>query len=762
MGYLFLFKAIFWFFLIILLLVYKMMYRRLELISNRTHTITITGAILELSGYYLIAISANLEVAIVGYNMATAGRIMFGLGLFNYGIHKLKSRVLEIIMYVWLIANATVIIIGSFTKDHTLLMSDLRLVNLHGTNILVGTRGPLYFANIISSFLLIVVVGSFFLLKLKHSKKVNQAKLRMDSRFFVLSTLLILLMLGHHEFHFDSSQNGIPLVKAVLSVLYMFLSFKYHLFGYDEVLLYNMLEDTEQGFAISSQTGEVLYVNNAMKAIFPEIEEENAVEIIMEKYHFDPFITTKQFEKDGKHYKFNMDKIVVDGQVEGYKVSVFDVTSLINLQKETIKNAEEKSLLLTGISHELRTPLNAIIGATDVAEEIAPHKREIADYFSTVRTHALKMDSLLRKLMALSESSEDNLSLGKEITLPHFTAPEARILVVDDNRTNLHMATAILKQYGISADSSNSGFDCYNRICAGAEYDLIFMDYMMEGMDGIETTQRIRMMKGPIANIPIIVFTANSVPGAEKKYIDGGMTDCLYKPANKKDFGTILLKHLPDRLIKYGEDVLNEESSEKYPVFEGVDVSEAKRNSSNNLALYLDVLADFHDDIFVKTKAAKEYYEAGDYKNFTVLVHGLKSIARIIGIRELSEKMAALEDAGKREDEEFISDNLSETFLLCELYGDLFKPYSEERAMKQRKAVSGDETENILIKIREQLDDFEMEAAQQLLNTLHSQTLNEGQKELLVQLSETMRRSDYYASLDYVDKLLDTYSVTEK
>ncbi len=137
-----------------------------------------------------------------------------------------------------------------------------------------------------------------------------------------------------------------------------------------------------------------------------------------------------------------------------------------------------------------------------------------------------------------------------------FKAPEAKVLVVDDNKVNLRVAAGLLKKFGIVPDLVDNGRDCVNIIREDGRYDLIFMDHMMPEMDGIEATELIRAIGTEYAdNLPIIALSANAVKDMEKQFLAGGMNDFLPKPIDLTMLGALLRKWLPEDVIQETAEV---------------------------------------------------------------------------------------------------------------------------------------------------------------------------------------------------------------
>jgi signal transduction histidine kinase/CheY-like chemotaxis protein len=130
-----------------------------------------------------------------------------------------------------------------------------------------------------------------------------------------------------------------------------------------------------------------------------------------------------------------------------------------------------------------------------------------------------------------------------------FTAPKARVLLVDDIEINLEIASYLLNVYGIAPDTAGNGAESVEKV-RNKEYDLILMDHMMPGMDGVEAVRNIRSMGGRNASVPIIALTANAVSGAREMFLASGFNGFLSKPIDSKALAEILLRWLPQELVE--------------------------------------------------------------------------------------------------------------------------------------------------------------------------------------------------------------------
>ncbi|MDR3200109.1 MAG: response regulator [Spirochaetales bacterium] len=146
------------------------------------------------------------------------------------------------------------------------------------------------------------------------------------------------------------------------------------------------------------------------------------------------------------------------------------------------------------------------------------------------------------------KSYEKRRKKRDEVPMGSFMTKDVRILVVDDNPVNLKVAEGLLRRYGITVDTVPGGQEAIAKIKI-KDYDIIFMDHMMPGMDGLDTTRAIRSMGSPYDSIIIIALTANAVSGVQEQFLESGMDDFLSKPIIIRDLRDLLKKHLPPEKI---------------------------------------------------------------------------------------------------------------------------------------------------------------------------------------------------------------------
>lgn len=283
-----------------------------------------------------------------------------------------------------------------------------------------------------------------------------------------------------------------------------------------------------------------------------------------------------------------------------------------------------------------------------------------------------------------------------------FTAPSASLLIVDDNEMNLEVEKKLIKDTLIVVDTATSGADALI-LTQDKRYDVIFMDHLMPGMDGLECFERIRSQEdGKCRDVPVIIFTANAGSENVEMYRKAGFDGYLMKPVSGSKLEEALLKYiLPDKIImEDGKDevdtAVNEiaekvDTAEKIPWYKqlkGIDEVMGIENCGDEEGLK-SALEIFYESIPEKSRELRDYYESGDIENYTIKVHALKSSARIVGALSLSLQAQDLESAGNAGNIGYIKEHHDEMISLYEEYGERLKELFEGETESVTEADAG-------------------------------------------------------------------------
>ena len=241
------------------------------------------------------------------------------------------------------------------------------------------------------------------------------------------------------------------------------------------------------------------------------------------------------------------------------------------------------------------------------------------------------------------------------ISAGRFTAPDARVLVVDDINTNLKVAEGLMAPYGMRVDLRKSGYEAIEAVKT-ERYDIVFMDHMMPEMDGVEAAGRIRELGGEeYRNLPIVALTANAVSGMKEMFLRNGFSDFLSKPIDTSKLNAVLGKWIPkEKQNRSVESCAAAEAGCAWINIDGVDVERGLSLASGQVKNYLQTLSVFCEDLREKSVEIKRALGKNDIASYTIYVHALKSAAANVGALSLSEDAKELEAAGKRMDAEFI------------------------------------------------------------------------------------------------------------
>jgi signal transduction histidine kinase/CheY-like chemotaxis protein len=273
-----------------------------------------------------------------------------------------------------------------------------------------------------------------------------------------------------------------------------------------------------------------------------------------------------------------------------------------------------------------------------------------------------------------------------------FTAPGAKALIVDDIATNLKVAEGLLAPYRMELHTCTGGREAVE-LAKLHEYDIIFMDHMMPGMDGIEATALIREWEksrgSPSGKIPVVALTANALSGVKEMFLSKGFNDYLSKPIEMAKLDEILARWIPkekrekapaaqaaqtgaaaqaaqmaqagaaeDKAQKTEREDERENGSGENLVIPGVDVKQGIEMTGGTFDGYLQILAMFRKDAQERLPLLQNPPEKKDLPDFVTHVHALKSALACIGAAEASARAKELEAAGKVKNMAAIRENL--------------------------------------------------------------------------------------------------------
>ena len=251
-----------------------------------------------------------------------------------------------------------------------------------------------------------------------------------------------------------------------------------------------------------------------------------------------------------------------------------------------------------------------------------------------------------------------------------FTAPKARILVVDDNVMNRVVVRGLLKQTLLQIDEAGNGEECLKKT-ENNHYDIVLMDHMMPGMDGVETLHRLREQNGACRATAVIVLTANAVVGVKDFYMDAGFDDYLSKPISGRLLEEALLKYLPKELVirrevSGGINVINGKQEGFRPEeirnvleTEGLDYDGSLERMDGQEEQYRSLARRFATLSEERLRLLHEYIRKEDVPAYVALLCVLREDAERLGASELAGIAQEQEKLGKEGNLAFLRDKFA-------------------------------------------------------------------------------------------------------
>ncbi len=223
-----------------------------------------------------------------------------------------------------------------------------------------------------------------------------------------------------------------------------------------------------------------------------------------------------------------------------------------------------------------------------------------------------------------------------------FVAPDAKILVVDDNLMNLKVVEGLLRKYRIKISAASSGEEALSLIDS-KDYDLVFMDHMMPGMDGIECLHHIRAKRGIyFAKVPIVALTANAISGSREMFLEEGFNDFVAKPIDNTLLDHVLQKYIPkEKQFPADEQEASAEApgqkDDPFAAMEGIDMNLALTYCGGDLEDYIELARVYCESGTKYYRNLVDYHAQQDWKNYSIVAHALKSTSKTIGATKLSD-----------------------------------------------------------------------------------------------------------------------------
>ena len=372
--------------------------------------------------------------------------------------------------------------------------------------------------------------------------------------------------------------------------------------------------------------------------------------------------------------------LIVDGKTTGNKVNLHisvkdtgkgiakeDQQSLFEAFKR-LEPENNKVIEGTGLGLNITTKLLELMGSELKLES---DKGKGANFYFDIEQEITDYEPI-------GVVNFDNMNnLSEEVFRNKFTAPDARILVIDDNKMNLQVVESLLKKTQIKIDKGESGQKCID-MCKKEKYDVILLDHMMPGMDGIETLQVMNSEECEHLNkkVPVVALTANAISGAREMYLSNGFSEFITKPISSVRLDEVLRMFIPaDKIIEIADDdaakakpsagsmamnagnaadgeinatqILDEDG---FPILEGFDFKYAMNITYDKDIVLFTLqqvklgLAEMKQEI---VDAYEDLKNGGSVDMLRIKVHALKGVAYSVGQVEIGNLSKTIEFAAR-------------------------------------------------------------------------------------------------------------------
>ena len=408
---------------------------------------------------------------------------------------------------------------------------------------------------------------------------------------------------------------------------------------------------------------------------------------------------------------------------------------------ERIEEKRNRTIEGTGLGMPITSHLLKMMGSELKVESVYG---EGSDFSYDIAQKIIDSEPLGDYDLALKRS----ISVRKEYK-ESFTAPDADILVVDDTEMNLTVIKNLLKKTLVRIDTASSGDECLSMM-RQKKYDMVFLDHRMPGKDGIETLSDIKKDERIDSDIPIIALTANAVSGSRDIYIGAGFTDYLSKPIQTDILEGIMCKLLPqDKVKKTAETQQSEDEGDYKLIPDAVrnsklfDVRQGVDNCGSAEGM-MDALRSFYDSYQDNFRLIKDFFDSGNFKDYTTKVHALKSSSRIVGLMEMGSLAEKLEKAGNEGDADFIRANTERLLGMYKETADLLSGiFDKKEDDTGKELIEQAKLNEAYAAMREIAQMFDYDSIVMVMDSVTRYRIPDVEKEKVESLKSAIRNADW-------------------
>ncbi|MCR4634695.1 MAG: response regulator [Butyrivibrio sp.] len=339
-----------------------------------------------------------------------------------------------------------------------------------------------------------------------------------------------------------------------------------------------------------------------------------------------------------------------------------------------------------------------------------------------------------------------------------FTAPDARLLVVDDTPVNLSVFKNLLKRTKVQIDTAGSGDQGIMRY-RNRHYDVIFLDHMMPDKDGIETLKEMKEIADTTnAGTPIVCLTANAISGMREMYINAGFDDYITKPIDPDRLEALLLTYLPkDKIVEASNEDSEDKGADDHDIPDFIKKIDALNVNSGiihcgSCEAYMDTLKTYLGSGKKNADEIQKYWADKDVKNTTIKVHALKSTSYVIGAQKLGDFAARLEKAGEAGDVDILEKEIEPLLTQYRELVDKLEPLAYEysakaqdgtKDAKDKPLISDDDMKEAYERLQEACNSYDYDSVADIVSKLEEYRFPEDEAARFEAIRSAVDNFDY-------------------
>lgn len=393
-------------------------------------------------------------------------------------------------------------------------------------------------------------------------------------------------------------------------------------------------------------------------------------------------------------------------------------------------------------------------------------KLEVESVYGVGSTFSFDLEQKIFEEEEIGDFKEKIKKISREYNYQVlFTAPDARILVVDDNDINRKVFKNLLKETMVQITDVCSGKECLE-VIQKEHFDIIFMDHMMPEMDGVETLHKMKQLESQrCVDTLVVILTANAMVGARERYLEEGFVDFLSKPIQPEKLESLTLTLLLNQGVSVNQDMdvkksevsFHEEEFPDIPEFEWDYAGMYLKDKNVLMQTVRDYYHVMESNICQMEALFERIMDENGLAEYRIFVHGIKSTSASVGALILAKLARLLEVAAINGDIERIQ-TLHPVFLEeMENHRKRLAPLFEVEKEKKTENADMQMLKAYLKELRECLLDRDYDLADDIMNEINQYVYEETVGKKIEALSQQVMEIEADAAIMTIDEMEEIF-----